>query len=365
MDYYLVIAVFLMGGLFSYLVALAIRLLVNASKTHAYRTATAIAMIVWSLELLLYFVQYSYSIKEGSFFYYLSYIYSFALIPPMAHIVYCLVRREKSQHWILILVEFPYLVITALFDLITPHQAGIIALIYSVVFLISFLVWYIIALSRYKSKLANAYSDPDGFSLGTFYRITLLMIVWIGLYMVDFFFRGPAVTMCYYGMSYLLWGLLNKIIITENPIDMTMLTKTTDQGSIWVDLGNLSRGTDDGDRAPKQYSVAEIKESLNKCMEEELLFLDPHLTIRTLADKVGISIGTLTSYLNTCRGLNFSTYITGLRLQYAAKLLSTNPTIKTSQLAAESGFTTTRVFSRLFKRRFGVSVRQFSKDNLK
>lgn len=368
MDYVLTVTMFLMGGLFSYLTVLSVQLYRSVSRVHTYRLAAAISMSAWSIELLLFFVDYGFAMSENTFYYHMSYIYSFMLVPTMAHVLYTLLRRERAKQWPLLIYELPYMVLIGLYGVVSHDLVGKIAMVYSLAFAAVYFTWFVVALRNYSKKLQNAYSSAEGLRLGSFRSLGILLTFWILLYVFDYAFRSQVMSMCYYGASFILWGFLNQIILRQREIDISMLEKTDEKSSIWADLGSMPTSDFEEDVKTKevhQLSVIEIKETLARCVEQEMLYLDPDLNIRMVADKVGTSIGTLISYLNTCRGLTFSSYVNLLRLRYAAQRLSREPNINIARLATISGFYSKFIFKRLFKRHFGVTVRQFAKDNSK
>jgi YesN/AraC family two-component response regulator len=52
-----------------------------------------------------------------------------------------------------------------------------------------------------------------------------------------------------------------------------------------------------------------------------------------------------------------------IKLNHASELLKTNKTIRMSDVAYESGFNDTRYFSTLFKKSFGKTPMEYSKEN--
>lgn len=87
-------------------------------------------------------------------------------------------------------------------------------------------------------------------------------------------------------------------------------------------------------------------------MTESKAFLDPDLSIASLAAQVGVPAHQLRTLINTVLGhRNFSTFVNGYRLAHAKALLADPETLRTPILtiALDSGFPTLSTFNRTFK----------------
>ena len=99
----------------------------------------------------------------------------------------------------------------------------------------------------------------------------------------------------------------------------------------------------------------ELADKFKAMMEEKQLFRNKDLRIADVA----AALGTNTTYLSTCLNgeLNttFPAFVTGYRIRYAQELMRTNPTMRLSQVAEESGFTNEKTFLRTFKASCGLT----------
>lgn len=87
-------------------------------------------------------------------------------------------------------------------------------------------------------------------------------------------------------------------------------------------------------------------------MTETKAFLDPDLSIASLAAQVGVPEHQLRTLINTVLGYrNFSTFVNGYRLAHAKALLADLETLRTPILtiALDSGFPTLSTFNRTFR----------------
>ncbi len=79
-------------------------------------------------------------------------------------------------------------------------------------------------------------------------------------------------------------------------------------------------------------------------------YLAPQLTIDDLAAAMGTNKLYMSRYINRKYGVNFSTWITQLRLEEAKEYMRKNPNVKQEEVAIHSGFSSSSYFSRVFSR---------------
>lgn len=105
----------------------------------------------------------------------------------------------------------------------------------------------------------------------------------------------------------------------------------------------------------------EYLKKMDEFIESERPFLNPTLTLKSLAQQINIHPNQLSWLLNEKEGKNFNTFINQLRVNYFKKL-ATNPAnnhISLLGLAYESGFNSKTVFNTVFKKETGLTPKQF------
>ena len=106
------------------------------------------------------------------------------------------------------------------------------------------------------------------------------------------------------------------------------------------------------------------QDELDQAMEEEELYLDTNLSLKKLADHIGLHANNLSWLLNEHVGKNFNEYVNSYRLE-AFKTKALNPEyqhITLLGLAYESGFNSKSVFNQFFKESIGTTPRQWLKQ---
>lgn len=105
--------------------------------------------------------------------------------------------------------------------------------------------------------------------------------------------------------------------------------------------------------------------NLLRHFEEEEPFLNPNLSLRSLAEEVQLQPSHLSWLLNNRLGKNFNEFVNYYRVEHFKKLASdsANAHISLIGLAYESGFNSKTVFNTYFKKEVGMTPREFLNKN--
>ena len=99
---------------------------------------------------------------------------------------------------------------------------------------------------------------------------------------------------------------------------------------------------------------------LEDAMEKEKLYLDKNLTRADILDLLGIGKNRLGKMFQDIGGnLSLPSYINGKRLNHALWVIAEHPEYTVNEIADASGFSNTRNFHLLFKKRFGITPLQY------
>lgn len=105
----------------------------------------------------------------------------------------------------------------------------------------------------------------------------------------------------------------------------------------------------------------EIECKLTGVIEKEKLFLDSHLTLDQLSQKLGVNRNYISEVVVRSKHGSFYTLINTYRLECAQEMLRQYPTLKIEHVAYDSGFSSVSVFSQVFKRYLGITPSAFVK----
>ena len=110
--------------------------------------------------------------------------------------------------------------------------------------------------------------------------------------------------------------------------------------------------------------VKDLRKQLTTLMEAETPYLDPYLTLRDLAERLGIPPNQLSQLLNEGFEQNFSAFVNTYRLAAFKERLfdPKNKHLTLLALAYESGFNSKTVFNTFFKKAEGMTPRAYQKS---
>ncbi len=94
---------------------------------------------------------------------------------------------------------------------------------------------------------------------------------------------------------------------------------------------------------------------LEKYMDSSEPYLDPDLTLKRLADKVGIPPSSLSEVINTVYHKNFFDFINSYRIEKSKYLLQKAKDKTVLEILFSAGFNSKSVFNRIFKQYTGVT----------
>lgn len=112
-------------------------------------------------------------------------------------------------------------------------------------------------------------------------------------------------------------------------------------------------GRDSGQGAGATDRDREVLEALDRIMRERQLFRDSDLTLARAARRINRPARDVSRAVNRARGENFSSYVNGLRIDYAKALLAGSDASVT-EVMLESGFVTKSNFNLAFSRATGM-----------
>ncbi len=94
-------------------------------------------------------------------------------------------------------------------------------------------------------------------------------------------------------------------------------------------------------------------------------YIRPGLTIKELSDKLQTNRTYLSGYIKTKYEMSFRDWITGLRIEYAKRLLAQNPRLTVADISEKSGFLSPSHFIRMFKENAGCTPVRWKKTEAK
>ena len=106
-------------------------------------------------------------------------------------------------------------------------------------------------------------------------------------------------------------------------------------------------------------ATSKAMEQAKNCIESE--YMSPLLTVNSLSERLHLNRSYFSTTFRNYIGVSPQEYLNRYRLERAAQLLQSSD-MSVAQVAVASGYTDFCNFSRMFKRRFGISPSQYAKQ---
>lgn len=119
------------------------------------------------------------------------------------------------------------------------------------------------------------------------------------------------------------------------------------------------------DKVLKSSEFSDGKQSDGILYQKVISYLSEHfkedITLAKLAEMFNYNEKYLSHCLHTLTNIHFSEFLAMYRIEYAKKLLESDPSLSITEIALECGFGATNTFNRMFKKITGVTPGKYKK----
>lgn len=210
---------------------------------------------------------------------------------------------------------------------------------------IIFVLW--LRKARYYARyIRESFSNIDEIDISWLRAVAWLFVIcqllWVGISIV----RHPLTDCFYYVMSIVLWQITLEHVMRQKPIT--------------VEVAETEPMVEDAEpMTPREYGFAQLLPSV---VEGEELYLNPALSIKDLALRIGTNRTYLSDYFVNVLHTTFYDYINGLRIvKKCIPLLEEHPEYTLERIANESGFQSISTFRRAFQKIKGFTPSEYRK----
>jgi len=246
-----------------------------------------------------------------------------------------------------------------------------------------YIIWSLLVLRKHRKNISSNFSYTENINLNWLkYVLLSLGLIWVTVIIVtvlkDLLHIIPenfasasiyiSVTVGVFLLGY--FGFKQQSIYTDIPLESARATikqhaqkeKKQDQ-EIKVDSFRKHEERY-GKSGLKEYDADIFLNNLLKFMEEEKPYLDNKLSLKQLAELIGLSTNHLSQIINEKLNKNFFDFINEYRIKEVKRNLC-DPKIKHYTLLAiafQSGFNSKSSFNDIFKRNTGLTPSEFQKS---
>ena len=273
--------------------------------------------------------------------------------------LFAMLQDRKRHVWPIVIATIPYAVLLGLHLVYSNAYLIKIATAYLFLLYVLFTLYMVYTVKKYGRWLRDNYADLEHKEVRWSYVLTIVLFLSISIYGFD----GRVITISYLVqflslalVGLLLWRVetLQQLeVVTDQDVPVQALATQTP-----IVQTPTESPSEVEEVAPSTIS-SEIEQLLERCCENEQLYLQHDLTLSQLSQTIGTNHYYLSQYF-TQQGLTYNAYINGLRINHFINLyheaVANQRTFTAQQLANESGFRSYSTFSAVFKQRMGQTV---------
>lgn len=256
------------------------------------------------------------------------------------------------------LAVFPHTVSTSGAELFARQPAYLPAVVvlyvcYAAGYCIFALTRIVVYSLRYAEQIAQAYSFTERIHLRWMRWMSAVLACYLISYIGIIAFTSSAASILLtHMMTICVWATLYGCIMQYRIPDIIL--------NYWQQPSTAEPQAEES--ADEHNSRTEaLRQRVAAALGERRLFLDPGLTIVSLAAECGTNRTHLSQFFNNELGLSFRDCINRCRVEYAVELMG-QKTHKTEELALLSGFGSSSTFYRAFAKEKGMTPQQWQEQ---
>lgn len=352
------------GVTFGCLLIFAKRTNQSANRFLGYATLIIVTWNIWMLNIgfniyfyfpILYLIPLTFSLALGPCIYFYT-----KKISDAAY----LITKKKLLHFAPVLIEIIlyYSMAIDAYNKETPFfetfSFSFLLPIIQFLALVSVVVYCVFSLKeirKFHYWLNNNFSNASKYNLDWLYRLLtlfgILWVLWLPYSIVDFYFFNYELEMIYYYPLYILMSIITIWIAAEAFLkpEIVVLKNKSSRHKV---------------EQPLTKEIADKSKWLVNKMERNLFYLNPELTLKTLADELKVHPTKLSEIIHVGFNKNFNDFINDYRVK-AVKLHLKNPNYNNITLlgiAYDCGFNAKTTFNRVFKKHTGKTPLQYKRS---
>ncbi|MDO4510355.1 MAG: helix-turn-helix domain-containing protein [Bacteroidales bacterium] len=129
-----------------------------------------------------------------------------------------------------------------------------------------------------------------------------------------------------------------------------------------ISLHTFVKKLTESEQSSQNAKMEKLGALLRTLVEERRVYLDPNLSIESLAAQLGTNRNTLSIVVHNTYGMTVKQLVTEKRITVAKQILMAEPEATNAEIASRCGFADASTFNRRFKAHTGTTPREWSKQ---
>lgn len=254
----------------------------------------------------------------------------------------CLLFELTTPGWVnarrVALTALPFALLTALYTAMPSHTMATVYMAFLALFGATVIRIGYARAEIYTAYLYTNFSDIDNMDISWLRKLYVAGFAYMLLWVVVSVVRHPAADSLIYLAGIAFWQLTIHFCDRLRPV----APEPYDDGADIKAAPN-----------PRDFTFAGRMESM---VENDRLYLDPKLSLRQLAERLGTNRTYLSQYFNEVKGVTFYDYINAMRInKKSVPLMQEHPEYTLDYVAQQSGFNSLSTFRRAFRKYTGTT----------
>lgn len=254
----------------------------------------------------------------------------------------CLLFELTTPGWVnarrVALTALPFALLTALYTAMPSHTMATVYMAFLALFGATVIRIGYARAEIYTAYLYTNFSDIDNMDISWLKKLYVAGFAYMLLWVVVSVVRHPAADSLIYLAGIAFWQLTIHFCDRLRPV----VPEPYDDGADIKAAPN-----------PRDFTFAGRMESM---VENDRLYLDPKLSLRQLAERLGTNRTYLSQYFNEVKGVTFYDYINAMRInKKSVPLMQEHPEYTLDYVAKQSGFNSLSTFRRAFRKYTGTT----------
>ncbi len=252
---------------------------------------------------------------------------------PMYHMA---VRQNTSPKGI---TKWDWMSLLPSFILI-PFTDTVFFTIFLIIQIAFITVWSVISVRKYNRRLAEFYDTSSEASADDISQILIFMTISVVVFLIWMLLPDSVTSSALIAIIFAAFLSVLQFMIGYHTYYMK------DTSSIAAELANVEESTGEAARTSRD-GINEDDALISKILEEKF-YLDPMISLVSMAERLGTNRTYLSNSIHSCRGQNFSEFINRLRVNHFMDLVRSEPGINVKEAATRSGYSNLQSFYRNF-----------------
>lgn len=229
------------------------------------------------------------------------------------------------------------------------HLLFYILLFFHIIAIWAFSYFFSIHYRKYKKRVNNYFTGIGTDRLKWIYISYLLLLVFAIIVIIATFTTPWIVT------PFFIWGILFYTGYTIHFLNYKIIFNVMNPV--------LKEEEEEKPITSSTITFSRIEEAIEK-WEQQKLFINPGVTIATVATQINTNRSYLSQYINRSKQKNFNEWINGLRINEAKRLMIAQKNMSVEEISEKVGYTDKSYFSKCFVKYTGITARQWRNNQL-